>query len=198
VCFLNLSPMKSELEKLYLETRQEWRFWLDKYHSIEKGIFLIYYKKHTGKPRIPYDDAVEEALCYGWIDSIVKRIDDEKYMQKFTPRNHKSQWSETNKKRVEKMIAEGKMTEAGLEKIKIAKENGKWDEVTDAKKQFVLSSDLFNILESDIKAHKEFGKLLASLKKNYISWIMSAKKEETRERRLRKMIEMLVKGQKMF
>ena len=88
---------------------------------------MIYYKKHTGKSTIPYDDAVEEALCYGWIDSLVKRIDDEKYTQKYTPRKKKSVWSKKNKERVEKMIRQGRMTEAGLSKIREAKENGEWE-----------------------------------------------------------------------
>ena len=190
--------MTVETEKLYFENRRQWREWLEKNHLAKKEVFLVYFKKHTGKPRIPYDDAVEEALCFGWIDSIVKRIDDEKYMQKFTPRNHKSLWSETNKKRVEKIIAEGKMTEAGLEKVNVAKANGKWDEVTDAEKHFILSASLTNILKENEKASKEFNKLPPSHKKNYTSWIMSAKKEETRLRRLRKMIEIVLAGKKMF
>lgn len=108
-------------KKLYVKSRDEWRSWLQNNHAAEKEIWLIYYKKHTGKPRIPYDDAVEEALCFGWIDSIVKRIDDEKYIQKYTPRKDKSIWSELNKKRTEKMIKQGRMTEAGLIKIQKAK-----------------------------------------------------------------------------
>ena len=99
-----------ELERLSFKNRDEWRNWLKDYHNIAKGIWLIYYKKHTKKPSVYYNDAVEEALCFGWIDSLVKRIDDERYMQKYTPRNPNSSWSELNKQRVEKMIAEGKMT----------------------------------------------------------------------------------------
>ncbi|MGB2982026.1 MAG: hypothetical protein WBC77_12350, partial [Candidatus Zixiibacteriota bacterium] len=99
---------------LYVTNRDDWRAWLRKNHSSQKEVWLIYYKKHTGKPRIPYDDAVEEALCYGWIDSTIKRIDEEKYAQKFTPRSEKSNWSELNKRRAKKMIREGRMTQAGL------------------------------------------------------------------------------------
>lgn len=102
---------------LYVTNRDDWRAWLNKNHKTEKEVWLIYYKNHTGKPTIPYDVAVEEALCFGWIDSIVKRIDDERYMQKFTPRKTNSNWSELNKKRVKKMIKEGRMTEAGMAKI---------------------------------------------------------------------------------
>ena len=85
-------------KELYVTNREDWRAWLEQNHATEKEVWLLYYKKHTGKPTIPYDDAVEEALCFGWIDSTVKRIDDEKYTQKFTPRNDRSVWSESNKK----------------------------------------------------------------------------------------------------
>lgn len=101
-------------KQLYVTDRDAWRAWLEKNYDTEKEIWLIYYKKHTGKPRIPYDDAVEEALCFGWIDSTVKRVDDEKFAQKFTPRKNKSNWSDLNKKRAKKMIREGRMTKAGF------------------------------------------------------------------------------------
>src|SRR5688572_6378674 len=102
---------------LYVTSREEWRAWLTKHYQTESEIWLIYYKKHTGKPRISYDDAVEEALCFGWVDSIVKKIDDEAFAQKFTPRRDTSKWSEINIKRVRKLIREGRMTEAGRAKI---------------------------------------------------------------------------------
>src|SRR5256885_14789235 len=102
---------------LYVTSRDDWRAWLEKNHETEKEVWLIYYKKHTNRPRIPYDDAVEEALCFGWIDSIVQKIDDERYAQKFTPRKSSSKWSESNKRRVRKLLQEGRMTQAGLAKI---------------------------------------------------------------------------------
>ena len=99
---------------LYVTTRQAWRSWLAKHHATEKEIWLVYHKKHTGKPSIPYNDAVEEALCYGWIDSQTKGIDKDSYGQRFSPRKPSSQWSETNKERVRRLIKAGKMTPAGL------------------------------------------------------------------------------------
>src|SRR6184192_690748 len=102
---------------LYVTSREEWRAWLTKHYQAETEVWLIYYKKHTGQPRISYDDAVEEALCFGWIDSIVKRIDDEKFAQKFTPRRDGSKWSALNKRRLRKLVREGQMTEAGLAKV---------------------------------------------------------------------------------
>ena len=143
--------------------------------------WLIYYKKHTGKPIIPYDDAVEEAICFGWIDSIIKRIDDEKYARKFTPRTEDSRWSELNKKRAKKMIAAGKMTKAGLQKIEEAKRNGIWSQTSTQRKQFELSPEFEKNLKFNKKAWRNFNNLAPSYKKNYIGWVMSAKREETRK-----------------
>ncbi len=115
--------MAKVTESIYLENRQQWREWLRKHNARKQGIWLIYFKKHTGKPSIPYNDAVEEALCYGWIDSTVRRIDEERYMQQFTPRNFKSNWSVPNVRRVEKLIRQRKMTKKGMELYNYAKEN---------------------------------------------------------------------------
>src|SRR5437763_14926169 len=113
----NESSSMGQPKTLYVRTRDEWRAWLARHHQSETEIWLIYYKKHSGRPRIPYEDAVEEALCFGWIDSIVKAIDGETVAQKFTPRRDSSKWSALNRRRVRKLIQEGRMTEAGLAKI---------------------------------------------------------------------------------
>src|SRR5919198_457561 len=105
---------------LYVTSREEWRAWLTKHYESETEVWLIFYKKHTGRPRISYDHAVEEALCFGWIDSIVKRMDDEAFAQKFTPRRDSSRWSALNKRRVRTLMREGRMTEAGLAKVDLA------------------------------------------------------------------------------
>ena len=102
---------------VYVTGPEEWRAWLTKHHQSETEVWLIFYKKHTGRPRISYDHAVEEALCFGWIDSIVKTVDDEKFAQKFTPRRDSSKWSALNKRRVRKLIRQGRMTDAGLAKL---------------------------------------------------------------------------------
>lgn len=102
---------------LYITTRQEWRAWLKKHHKTEKDIWLMYYKKASGKPRIPYDDAVEEALCYGWIDSIEKSIDSERFVQRFSPRKPGSNLSPSNKERIIRLIKQKKMTQAGLKAV---------------------------------------------------------------------------------
>ena len=182
---------------LYISNRKEWRKWLKENHDVVREVWLIYYKKHTGKPRIPYDDAVEEALCFGWIDSTVKRIDDEKYCQKFTPRKDKSNWSEHNKNRVAKMIKMGKMTTAGMDKIKAAKKNGEWYKTAEAVKEFEMPSELSRLLSVNKKANDFFNNLTPSHQKQYLGWIASAKKVETREKRAKEAITFLKKKQKL-
>ena len=112
--------------RIYLSTREEWRKWLQKHHQSATEIWLIYYKKHTGKPRVAYDEAVEEALCFGWIDSLIKRIDDETFCQKFTPRKDNSTWSDINKKRVLKLQKQGLMSAAGVKAVEAGKKSGEW------------------------------------------------------------------------
>lgn len=183
---------------LYVTNRDDWRAWLEKHHNTEREVWLIYYKKHTGKSRIPYDDAVEEALCFGWIDSIIKRIDDQKYAQKFTPRKDESKWSELNKRRAKKMIEGGRMTEAGLAKVK----NIDFNDVRDPKskpsrKELIIPPYIKEALEADGNAWRNFNNLAISYKKQYIGWITSAKREETRKRRLEEAIELLTQNQKL-
>ena len=184
-------------EQIYLPDTVSWRKWLEANHDKLNGVWLIYYKKHSGIPRVPYNEAVEEALCFGWIDSIVKRIDEERYMQKFTPRKPGSSWSESNKSRVSHLIQEGKMTPAGMKTIEVAKANGKWDEIVDAKKEFAFSDDVLTLLKSNGKAHKTFKNLSPSHKKQYTKWVMSAKKPETQLKRCREMIELLEKEEEL-
>jgi uncharacterized protein YdeI (YjbR/CyaY-like superfamily) len=113
-------------QPLHVTGAEEWRAWLESNHAVEKEVWLTIYKKHTAKPSITIEEATEEALCFGWIDSMMKRIDDEKYVQRYTPRKKGSIWSEKNKKWVAELIEQGRMTEAGLAKIEEAKQNGEW------------------------------------------------------------------------
>lgn len=187
-------------EELYLSNRKNWRTWLTQNHNTKKEVWLIYYKKHTGMASISYDDSVEEALCFGWVDSIIKKINDEKFARKFTPRTGKSTWSEVNKKRVEKMIRAGRMTEAGLAKIEKAKHGEEWFKTPASisyKKRLVIPSYLEDALAVNKKALENFNKLAESYKKNFVGWIDSAKKEETRRRRLAEAIGLLKRNQKL-
>jgi uncharacterized protein YdeI (YjbR/CyaY-like superfamily) len=182
---------------LHVTNREDWRQWLEKNHDKEKEVWLIFYKKHTAKLRVHYDDAVEEALCFGWIDSIVKRIDDEKYAQKFTPRKPGSKWSQLNKKRVEKMIKEDRMTEAGLALINAAKKSGKWEQFISQPKELIIPPVVITALSANKKAWENFNNLAPSYQRQYVGWITTAKKEETRQRRLNEAIILLEQGKKL-
>jgi uncharacterized protein YdeI (YjbR/CyaY-like superfamily) len=178
---------------LTLANRDDWRLWLKRHHRTEKEIWLVYYKKHTRRPTIPYDDAVEEALCFGWIDSIVKRIDEDCYAQKFTPRKDIGNWSESNRRRIKKLIKEGKMTEAGMAKIGAAvlsDEPRRAQDVTEAPQFFVRA------IKANKMAWKNFNNLAPSYRNAYVRWVTSAKKEETRARRLKEAVELLASNKK--
>ncbi|MGB7118013.1 MAG: YdeI/OmpD-associated family protein [Anaerolineales bacterium] len=175
-------------KKHLFNDRDEWRAWLEEQHQTESEVWLIYYKKHTDKQSIRYECAVEEALCFGWIDSKVKRIDEEKYMQRYTPRKELSNWSESNKKRVRKLIANGLMTQAGLEVVEIAKRNGSWNRLDDIDKELVIPGDLEAALAQNPKAEENFSGFAPSHKKQYLWWLKSAKRAETRERRIREIV----------
>ena len=182
---------------LYVDNREDWRRWLKKNHKISREVWLIYYKKHSGKTRIPYDDAVEEALCFGWIDSIVRRIDDEKYAQKFTPRNDKSIWSESNKKRVEKLIKQEKMTKSGMIKVEYARNSGEWYKPSHIIDEHKIPEELTEALIKNTPAQVNFNKLAPSFKRQYIAWIITAKKTETRQKRIRETVKLLSQNQKL-
>jgi uncharacterized protein YdeI (YjbR/CyaY-like superfamily) len=183
---------------LHVTNRADWRAWLEKNHQAEKEVWLIYYKKHTGHPRIPYDDAVEEALCFGWIDSIAKRIDDERYAQKFTPRRNITNWSEPNKRRIKKLLIEGKVARAGLAKIGdgvLESENEL--ESGQGTKELVIPPYLSKALRANGKAWKNFNDLAPSYRRQYVGWIVAAKKEETRNKRIREAIELLSRNERL-
>ncbi len=183
-------------ETLYVINREEWGAWLRVNFGIKTEIWLIYYKKHTGKPRIPYSDAVEKAICFGWIDSTLKRVDKEIYVQKFTPRKPRSLWSVLNKERAEKMIQSGFMTPAGLEKIEDAKKSGKWEEAYTSKKKVEIPKDLIAALLADKGAYRNFNNFADSYKNNYINWVNDAKREETRLRRIKEVVKRSSENQK--
>jgi uncharacterized protein YdeI (YjbR/CyaY-like superfamily) len=158
---------------------------------------LVFYKKETSKPTVAYEAAVEEALCFGWIDSIIKKIDAERYARKFTPRSDKSNWSQLNKKRVNKMIKQGRMTEVGLAKIKTAKKTGLWNKNGRPQISLEIPPEFANALARNKKAKENYDKLAPSYRKFYIGWIATAKRPETKKRRISESIALLEKGQKL-
>lgn len=182
-----------KIDTTYAKNRKEWRSWLHKNHKTEKGIWLVYYKKHTGQPSISYTDAVEEAICFGWIDGQIKKIDDDKYMQRFTPRKPKSLWSEINIERAKKMIELGYMTERGL---KALKEGTKTKERIPSSKNFSVPPYLKTALSKNKKAWSNFQSFSPSAQLAYVYWVTSAKTDETRQKRIEKAIERLSMNKK--
>jgi uncharacterized protein YdeI (YjbR/CyaY-like superfamily) len=182
---------------LQVSDRKNWRAWLEENHSTENEVWLIYFKKHTGKPGISYEEAVEEALCFGWIDSIVRKIDAERYCQKFSPRRENSNWSRLNKKRIEKLIENGRMTEFGLAKVEVARVNGSWDKKVVSEQSVEMPVELLDLLEKNKEAKDFFNDLRPSFQKQYIGWIASAKKCKTRQRRASEAVKLLEKKQKL-
>lgn len=172
-----------ELERLPFATRAEWRHWLAANHAKRQGVWLRFYRKSSAKPSVRYDEAVEEALCHGWIDSVVRSLDDESYVQLFTPRKPKSAWSRTNKERVERLIATGLMTDAGLEKIEAARQNGSWTSL-DSVEALEIPEDFRRALARNRKARTNFEKLSPSRKKQLLYRINAARRPETRKKRV--------------
>lgn len=186
------------MKKIQLATRSDWRNWLAENHHKEKdGIWLIYTKQRKEPESLTYEESVEEALCFGWIDSIIKRIDDTKYCRKFTPRKDDSKWSNSNKKRVDKLIKQGKMTVFGQSKIDAAKQSGKWDADSGPLPAIDLPSDLSEVLESNPEAKNFFEALAPTYRKQFIWWLVSAKRSETRSKRLKESLMLLKKGEKL-
>lgn len=182
-----MPKFENQLETFYATNRQEWREWLEKNHHTSIGIWLIYYKVKSGKPSVQYTEAVKEALCFGWIDSKVKSLDEERYMQIFTPRKPKSVWSKLNKKYIEELIEQNLMTDAGLKKIEVAKQDSSWNQL-DAIEELIIPADLKQALEANETANKYFQAFSNSSKKNILFWIENAKRTETRLKRIEQTI----------
>lgn len=189
----------SNLKSYYAKDRNAWRKWLEKNHAKSAGIWLIYYKKTSGKKRLEYNDAVEEALCFGWIDSTARPLDEERYMQRFTPRKSKSGWSRLNKQRIEKMTGHGLMTAAGLEKIDAAKRNGTWeslDQIYAPADQLQIPGDLNEALSKQNKAKANFENFAVFTRRQFLYWINASRREETRKARIKQAVLMCAQNKK--
>lgn len=183
--------MDKHIEKCFTH-KDDWREWLSENYTSCSEIWLVYYKKDSQKNSISYDDSVEQALCFGWIDGIVKSIDAEKYKRRFTPRINVQNWSPSNIKRAKKLIENGEMTQAGLNVIGNYQQTKSlvWPENNNmGPKDF--SEELSQMLKSDQKAFEFYQSLSPSHKKRYLYWIMSAKKEETRIKRMKEALILL-------
>jgi uncharacterized protein YdeI (YjbR/CyaY-like superfamily) len=184
-----------EIEIFYPENRQEWRAWLEKNYELKQSVWLIYYKKKSGKPTVSYDEAVEEALCFGWIDSKAKPIDEEKFMQFFTKRKPASAWSKINKERVQRLLQQGLMIKAGQDSIDLAKQNGSWT-VLDDVEELIIPDDLHAEWKNKPSAQAYFLSLSRSDKRNILQWLVLAKRPETRQKRISEIVELAEQKQK--
>jgi uncharacterized protein YdeI (YjbR/CyaY-like superfamily) len=174
---------RREYPEFHPKDRVALRAWLQEHHQSSTGVWIIYDKKESGKQRLIYSDAVDEALCFGWIDSVINSIDSERYKQLFTPRKPNSEWSAVNKKKLERLISEGQMQPAGLAVIQVAKENGSWSKI-DEVEALIIPEDLAKQLEANPTAKKNFAAFTRSVKKMYLHWLNSAKRPETRAARV--------------
>jgi uncharacterized protein YdeI (YjbR/CyaY-like superfamily) len=173
---------------LHLPTRDKWRKWLQTHYESTSEIWLVYYKKHTGKPSVPYNDAVEEAICFGWIDGQVRSLDDERYMQRFSPRTKSSTWSALNIRRAKAMIKQGLMTEAGMAVFKSGKPADSSPRTAAPARPVEFPEDLRAALAKNKKAAAHFATLPPSAVRLALGWILSAKKPETRKRRIKEVV----------
>jgi uncharacterized protein YdeI (YjbR/CyaY-like superfamily) len=180
------------LKTLDVKSVTAWRSWLARNHKSESEVWLVFYKRHTGQPSIEYDDAVCEALCFGWIDSLIRRLDDDRYARKFTPRKPGSRWSTANRERYARLQASGRLKPAGL---KLAPTDRSGDAPQPS------GAAVPRYIEQALKRHgtawKFFQSLAPSYRRLYIAWIDSAKREETKARRLEEAIKKLAAGEKL-
>ena len=185
----------SNLKSVYLESRAAWRRWLAENHLSEKNIWLKIYKKQSSTPSVYYDEAVDEALCFGWIDSSIKKGNDDFYYQFFAKRNPKSNWSRVNKLKVERLINGGLMVEAGLKMIEIAKETGTWTALDDVE-NLINSPDLQEKLEQNLTAKNYFEAFPRSVKRGVLEWLLNAKQAETRMKRIEEIVTLAEKNER--
>ena len=178
-----------EKEQLYFKNSQEWRVWLHDNHHSSKGVYLIFYKVSSEAESMRWEEAVQVAICYGWIDSTVKKLDDERRRQMFTPRKDKSVWSKLNKTYIEKLILDNLMHESGMKKIETAKQNGSWA-VLDAVENLEIPEDLQAAFSKNKTAFNNYCNFSPSYRKNYLYWLNQAKRLETRTIRMAEIIKL--------
>jgi uncharacterized protein YdeI (YjbR/CyaY-like superfamily) len=186
---------KEDFKSVYLENRNAWRIWLKENHVSEKNIWLKIYKKQSQTPSVYYNEAVDEALCFGWIDSSIKKGNEEFYYQFFAKRNPKSNWSRVNKVKIEKLMSHGLMAEAGLKMVEIAKETGTWTALDDVE-NLISPPDLQEILDQNTIAKVYFEAFSRSVKRGILEWLLNAKQAETRQKRIEEIVSLAERNER--
>ncbi|MEP0005292.1 MAG: YdeI/OmpD-associated family protein [Balneola sp.] len=177
-----------DVEEFCPNDKKDWRDWLELNHNKKEAVWLIFYKKKSPNYNLSWSESVDEALCFGWIDSTKKAIDNEKYRQYFCKRKSKSNWSKINKDKVKTLMDLGLMKEAGYKTIEVAKENGSWT-ILDEVEALVIPEDLKSAFEKYNGSMEYFNSLSKSVKKQLLYWIVSAKRDETRQKRIQQIVE---------
>jgi uncharacterized protein YdeI (YjbR/CyaY-like superfamily) len=188
---------KPDLPALSFSSQTEWRNWLEKNHSVSNGIWLQFYKKGSGTSTVVYAEALDEALCYGWIDGQLKRGDENFYFQRFTPRRKGSTWSKRNIEHVARLHSDGKMSASGIKEVEAAKADGRWDNSYDSQSNMTVPDDLLIELKKDPKT-LAFWESLSKVNKYAIVWrIQTSRNQPLREKRMKTLLEMLARGEKI-
>ena len=187
----------NDLPIIPFETPQDWGVWLSEHHATTKGIWLKLAKKDTGIPSLSYAEALDVALCYGWIDGQKASFDDQYWLQKFTPRSPKSIWSKVNCNKVAALLAEGRMQPAGVRQVELAKADGRWDAAYESQSKITVPDDFQRELDNNQKAKEFFDTLDSSNRYAILFRVHTAKKPETRLARIQKFIEMLAKNERI-
>jgi uncharacterized protein YdeI (YjbR/CyaY-like superfamily) len=182
-------------EAVHLETVAEWHAWLAEHHRRRDGVWLVQWKQRTGKPAIPYEQAIEEALCFGWVDSTYRSLDDERGMLWWSPRRKGSLWARSNKERVARLEAGGRMTDAGRAAIVQAKADGSWT-ILESVEDLIVPGDLATALDTRPGAREHWDSFPPTAKRAFLLWIVTAKREGTRARRVAQSTDLVQQGRR--
>jgi uncharacterized protein YdeI (YjbR/CyaY-like superfamily) len=184
---------KDGISLFYAPDAPAWRAWLEANHLTAKAVWLVYYKKESGLSRVSYDDAVDEAICFGWIDSVINKLDEVRSIQYFSPRNPKSNWSKVNKARVERLEKAGKITTAGQQMIDLAKRTGTWNAL-DGVENMDIPADLQAAFDLNLMASQNFEAFARTYKRGILEWLFNAKRPDTRQQRIEKIVSMAARN----
>jgi uncharacterized protein YdeI (YjbR/CyaY-like superfamily) len=182
-----------DLKRVTPRSRRAWRTWLERWHDSSPGVWLVLAKKDSGRPSPTYKEAVEEALCFGWVDSLMRTLDDRHYMQLFTPRKARSTWAGSNKARVARLVEQGLMTEAGLAAVALAKANGSWD-AFDHVEALRAPPSLQRAIRANAKARTRWAALSPGTRKRFLFWLANARRDETRNARIAAIVDLVANG----